>query len=94
VHIHRDAQSSQLVRESARERIGEILEPGFARARGDAAEDRHERRRAVVQSPAITAKWGAGWFVLPNPVYGTALKGSRDEVFPPAIHWAPTQGIH
>jgi hypothetical protein len=48
----------------------------------------------VVQSPAITAKWGAGWFVLPNPVYGTALKGSRDEVFPPAIHWAPTQGIH
>ena len=51
-------------------------------------------RRAVVQSPAITAKWGAGWFVLPNPVYGTALKGSRDEVFPPAIHWAPTQGIH
>jgi 5'-nucleotidase (lipoprotein e(P4) family) len=51
-------------------------------------------RRAVVQSPAITAKWGAGWFMLPNPVYGTALKGSRDEVFPPAIHWAPTQGIH
>ena len=51
-------------------------------------------RRAVVQSPVITAKWGAGWFVLPNPVYGTALKGSRDEVFPPAIHWAPTQGIH
>ncbi len=51
-------------------------------------------RRAVVQSSAITAKWGAGWFVLPNPVYGTALKGSRDEVFPPAIHWAPTQGIH
>ena len=50
-------------------------------------------RRAVVQSPAITAKWGAGWFVLPNPVYGTALKGSRDEVFPPAIHWAPTQGL-
>ena len=50
-------------------------------------------RRAVVQSPAITAKWGAGWFVLPNPVYGTALKGSRDEVFPPAIHWAPTQGV-
>ena len=50
-------------------------------------------RRAVVQSPAITAKWGAGWFVLPNPVYGTALKGTRDEVFPPAIHWAPTQGV-
>lgn len=50
-------------------------------------------RRAVVQSPAITAKWGAGWFVLPNPVYGTALKGSRDEVFPPALRWAPTGGV-
>lgn len=50
-------------------------------------------RRAVVQSPALAAKWGAGWFVLPNPVYGTALKGTRDEVFPPAIHWAPTQGV-
>jgi 5'-nucleotidase (lipoprotein e(P4) family) len=50
-------------------------------------------RRAVVQSPAITAKWGAGWFVLPNPVYGSALKGSRDEVFPSAIHWAPTGGV-
>ncbi len=50
-------------------------------------------RRAVVQSPVFAAKWGAGWFVLPNPVYGTALKGSRDEVFPPAIHWAPTQEV-
>ena len=50
-------------------------------------------RRAAVQSPAIAAKWGAGWFVLPNPVYGTALKGSRDEVFPPALRWAPTGGV-
>ena len=50
-------------------------------------------RRAVVQSPAITAKWGAGWFVLPNPVYGTALKGSRDDVFPPNVQWAPTGGM-
>ncbi|MDQ0837938.1 5'-nucleotidase (lipoprotein e(P4) family) [Sphingomonas faeni] len=50
-------------------------------------------RRATVQSPAIAAKWGAGWFVLPNPVYGTALKGNRDEVFPPAVRWAPTGGV-
>ena len=50
-------------------------------------------RRAAVQSPAIVTKWGAGWFVLPNPVYGTALKGSRDEVFPPALRWAPTGGV-
>ncbi len=47
-------------------------------------------RRATVQSPAIAAKWGAGWFVLPNPVYGTALKGNRDDVFPPASRWTPT----
>ena len=50
-------------------------------------------RREAAQSPAITAKWGAGWFVLPNPVYGTALKGSRDDVFPPATRWAPTGGV-
>ncbi|RKE49786.1 5'-nucleotidase (lipoprotein e(P4) family) [Sphingomonas sp. PP-CC-3G-468] len=50
-------------------------------------------RRATVQSPAIAARWGAGWFVLPNPVYGTALKGNRDEVFPPAVRWAPTGGV-
>ncbi len=50
-------------------------------------------RRATVQSPAIAAKWGAGWFVLPNPVYGTALKGNRDDVFPPAVRWAPTGGV-
>ena len=48
-----------------------------------------------VQAMAPYDAWiGERWFVLPNPVYGTALKGSRDEVFPPAIHWAPTQGIH
>jgi 5'-nucleotidase (lipoprotein e(P4) family) len=48
-------------------------------------------RRAATLRPAIAAKWGAGWFVLPNPVYGTGLKGNIDEVFPPAVHW-PTTG--
>jgi hypothetical protein len=31
--------------------------------------------------------WGHGWFVLPNPVYGTALKGDIDDVFPKDRRW-------
>ena len=46
-------------------------------------------RRAAAQGPAVARLWGAGWFVLPNPVYGTALKGSLDEVFPADSAWAP-----
>jgi len=46
-------------------------------------------RRAATQAPAIARLWGAGWFVLPNPVYGTALKGRLDEVFPADSAWAP-----
>jgi len=46
-------------------------------------------RRAQAQAPAIARLWGAGWFVLPNPVYGTALKGRLDEVFPADSAWAP-----
>ncbi|MFL6845994.1 MAG: HAD family acid phosphatase [Allosphingosinicella sp.] len=49
-----------------------------------------DRRDSTVESP-IAAKWGAGWFVLPNPVYGTGLKGNIDEVFPEDTHW-PTTG--
>ncbi|MDB5693534.1 MAG: hypothetical protein JWO81_2597 [Alphaproteobacteria bacterium] len=44
-------------------------------------------RRAATLAGPIAAKWGAGWFVLPNPVYGAGLKGSIDDVFPPAAHW-------
>jgi 5'-nucleotidase (lipoprotein e(P4) family) len=47
-------------------------------------------RRDSTFKPAIAAKWGAGWFVLPNPVYGTGLKGSIDEVFPDSMHWPVT----
>jgi len=54
-------------------------------------------RRAAVQSDAISALWGNGWFVLSNPVYGAGLTGTRDEVFPPAARWtapepAPANG--
>lgn len=46
-------------------------------------------RRAATLAPALAARWGAGWFVLPNPVYGTALKGRLDEVFPADSAWSP-----
>lgn len=46
-------------------------------------------RRATTLSPAIAALWGNGWFVLPNPVYGSALKGGLDDVFPTDKRWAP-----
>lgn len=46
-------------------------------------------RRAATLVPPISSKWGAGWFVLPNPVYGTALKGSLDDVFPADKRWTP-----
>jgi 5'-nucleotidase (lipoprotein e(P4) family) len=47
-----------------------------------------ERRDATL-APPIAAKWGAGWFVLPNPVYGTGLRGGFDDVFPADKRWAP-----
>lgn len=45
-----------------------------------------ERRRAADSAP-IADLWGNGWFVLPNPVYGAALKGSFDDVFPLDRRW-------
>jgi 5'-nucleotidase (lipoprotein e(P4) family) len=48
-------------------------------------------RRAAVAAPPIEARWGAGWFVLPNPVYGTALQGGLDDVLPADKRWSPAQ---
>jgi predicted secreted acid phosphatase len=45
-------------------------------------------RRTAVSAPAVSARWGAGWFVLPNPVYGSALKGGPGEVFPADKRWS------
>ena len=45
-----------------------------------------DRRRAT-DAGAIGEMWGNGWFVLPNPVYGTGLKGGFDEVFPADKRW-------
>ena len=45
------------------------------------------RRHMTGASRTIADLWGRGWFTFPNPVYGTALHGSIDEVFPPAVRW-------
>lgn len=50
-------------------------------------------RRALAASPQLAAMWGNGWFLLPNPVYGTSLKGGFDEVFPYDMRWTdPAEG--
>jgi 5'-nucleotidase (lipoprotein e(P4) family) len=48
------------------------------------------QRRVAAQMPGIAALWGNGWFILSNPVYGSALNGTRDEIFPPDVRWQPT----
>jgi 5'-nucleotidase (lipoprotein e(P4) family) len=45
-------------------------------------------RRNTTANTLIAPLWGHGWFILPNPVYGSSLKGSMDEVFPKDKQWA------
>nr|WP_167101751.1 HAD family acid phosphatase [Sphingomonas oligoaromativorans] len=50
-------------------------------------------RRAATALAGIAPLWGRGWFVLPNPVYGSALQGGPDDIFPSTKRWsdpAPT----
>jgi 5'-nucleotidase (lipoprotein e(P4) family) len=49
-------------------------------------------RRAATLQPAVASLWGNGWFVMPNPVYGSGLKGGFDDVFPMDKRWAPPAG--
>jgi 5'-nucleotidase (lipoprotein e(P4) family) len=44
-------------------------------------------RRATAALPGIAGMWGNGWFVLPNPVYGSALKGGPDDIFAKDKQW-------
>jgi 5'-nucleotidase (lipoprotein e(P4) family) len=44
-------------------------------------------RRADAMDGPTAKLWGNGWFILPNPVYGTALKGGFDDVFPMDKRW-------
>jgi 5'-nucleotidase (lipoprotein e(P4) family) len=50
-------------------------------------------RRAAASSVQIEPLWGAGWFVLPNPVYGTALKGGVADVFPANRRWTDPAAV-
>lgn len=50
-----------------------------------------QRRDAALAGP-IASKWGAGWFVLPNPVYGPGMKGGFDDIFPADKRWTPEDG--
>lgn len=44
-------------------------------------------RRNTTGNTLIAPLWGHGWFILPNPVYGSGLKGGMDEVFPRDKQW-------
>lgn len=46
-------------------------------------------RRTRTIAPAINGLWGTGWFVQPNPVYGTAIRGGIDDIFPKDKRWTP-----
>ena len=42
-------------------------------------------RRALAQR--FAGKWGNGWFLLSNPVYGPGLSGGVDDIFAPDVRW-------
>lgn len=48
-----------------------------------------QQRRTLAARGDLAQLWGNGWFVLPNPVYGAAIRGTIDEVFPPETRWSP-----
>lgn len=54
----------------------------------NSGQDVQARRDATMQG-AVAQLWGNGWFMLPNPVYGSGLKGGFDDVFPAGKRWTP-----
>lgn len=44
-------------------------------------------RRARAQAAGIADRWGQGWFLLPNPVYGPGVAGGLDDLFPMDKRW-------
>ncbi len=49
-------------------------------------------RRGVAVQPMVAPLWGSGWFILPNPVYGSAVAGSFDQIFPAEKRWSDPAG--
>jgi 5'-nucleotidase (lipoprotein e(P4) family) len=50
-----------------------------------------DRRRAATGG-RFASLWGNGWFVLSNPVYGSGLRGTIDDVFPADKRWSDPAG--
>jgi hypothetical protein len=50
-----------------------------------------ERREAATRVPTV-GLWGFGWFIVPNPAYGPALRGTIDEIFPADKRWTDPEG--
>ena len=50
-----------------------------------------DRRSLTDETPFVADLWGRGWFTFPNPVYGTALTGTIDQVFPESVRWPSGQ---
>lgn len=48
-------------------------------------------RKAMATDPAIAFKWGQGWFLLPNPIYGPSIRGTAEEIYPKGSEWEPAQ---
>jgi 5'-nucleotidase (lipoprotein e(P4) family) len=46
-------------------------------------------RRQLTAGREIYLLWGHGWFMLPNPAYGTALNGTQADIFPADKRWTP-----
>jgi 5'-nucleotidase (lipoprotein e(P4) family) len=52
-----------------------------------------DRREAAGRGWAARM-WGAGWFMLPNPVYGPSLQGGIDDIFPADSRWDEAEGLN
>ncbi|CAN5141559.1 hypothetical protein BH09PSE3_BH09PSE3_16040 [soil metagenome] len=51
------------------------------------ATDDPAQRSAAVDQATVAALWGKSGCMLPNPIYGPALKGDLDAVFPVHKRW-------
>jgi 5'-nucleotidase (lipoprotein e(P4) family) len=49
-------------------------------------------RRRLATNGALAVKWGEGWFLLPNPVYGSGVRGGFDDIFPADKRWSDPAG--
>jgi 5'-nucleotidase (lipoprotein e(P4) family) len=41
-----------------------------------------DARRRAAQGQSVAARWGQGWFLMPNPLYGTGVAGTIEQIFP------------